>query len=141
MSVCDIQIFAGKQDNSAAEGIKKCNDTRVECDLIMNNKEDKANCQAYFGEPLTPQYCLDKTMALDYSSFTSDQPQFYYSRRAKYECLADPTNSFGAVNLPDEVDQCLNLYYANKVEQCLYKYEKQYQFNMGFNKEMTQYLP
>ena len=84
---------------------------------------------------------MDQTKALDYQSFTSDQSKFYYFRRAKYECLADPTNSFGAITLPDEVNSCLNLYYANNVEQCLYKYEKQFEFKMGFNEEMTQYMP
>ena len=43
MAICDVQIFAGKQDNSAAEGIKSCNDTRESCSNIAN-KEDRANC-------------------------------------------------------------------------------------------------
>lgn len=116
--------------------IKKCNTTRESCSSI-GNLEDRANCQEYFGEPLTPQYCIDQRKSQDYKNTPSDESKFYYSRRAKYECLADPTNSFGAISLPDEVNTCLNLYYANKVELCLYKYEKQFEFKMGFNEEMT----
>ena len=63
------------------------------------------------------------------------QPKFYYSIRAKYECLGNPTNSFGAVSLPDAANECLNLYYANAIELCLYKYEKAFQFQMGLNED------
>jgi hypothetical protein len=45
------------------------------------------------------------------------------------------------VSLPSDVNECLNLYYSNSVEQCLYKYEKQFEFNMSFNGDLTAYEP
>jgi hypothetical protein len=39
------------------------------------------------------------------------------------------------------VNECLNLYYSYKVEQCLYKYEKKFEFSMEFDSILTSYKP
>lgn len=46
--------------------------------------------------------------------------------------MVDPKNSFAIVTLPNEVNDCLLLYYEFKVEQCLKKYESRFLSQMGF---------
>ena len=57
LAVCDVEIFAGVKDDSAAQAVKKCEDAQAQCDKV-SSLEEKFNCQEYFGKPKTPEFCL-----------------------------------------------------------------------------------
>lgn len=58
MSICDVKVFAKREDNDPAESQQKyCEDWRTQCNTLSN--EDKDNCLARFGEKKTPNSCLN----------------------------------------------------------------------------------
>lgn len=50
----------------------------------------------------------------------------------KYECMVDSKNSFPIVSIPDQVSECLSLYFEFKLEECLKLYESRFLNKMDF---------
>ena len=68
---------------------------------------------------------------VDQAPSTSDK--FFYKLKHKYECLSNPKSEFPTVSLPDEVYECLNIFYDYRVQVCLESYEEAYgSENIGF---------
>lgn len=88
------------------------------------NYENKVNCLENYGFNRSAEFCTKNLEA------TSDK--YRYPLQHKYECLADPRNSFPATELSAEVGICLNKYYDFQIERCLEAYELQFGV-MGFN--------
>ena len=73
--------------------------------------ENLINCYEIHGFEKTGEFCETKESVVD--------DNFFYKLKNKYSCLTATNNEFAQINVPDEVSECLNLYYDYKIENCL----------------------